>query len=163
MIATERRVAPHTDPELKRKPQCCARLVRDMSLRGLVSFRAPSEATVGVIETSVSINTFGVDGIACCPHLHPGRAYNSIAYWHLPECRNNSSCQGCPLSCSFVQGESSRSLASPVRRVSAASGSCHGLFLGALFFFVKKWWRVVYGHLVLHRTRCPWIVTGHLR
>ena len=31
------------------------------------------------------------------------------------------------------RGESSRSLASPVRRVSAASGSCHGLFLGALF------------------------------
>ena len=38
VIAREGRVAPHTDPELKRKPQSYARLVRDMSLRGLVSF-----------------------------------------------------------------------------------------------------------------------------
>ena len=48
VIVREGRVAPHTDPELKRKPQCRAKLVRDMSLRGLVSFGAPSEATVGV-------------------------------------------------------------------------------------------------------------------
>ena len=48
VIAREGRVAPHADPVLKRKPQCYARLVRDMSLRGLVSFGAPSEATVGV-------------------------------------------------------------------------------------------------------------------
>ena len=48
VIAREGRVAPHTDPVLKRKPQCYARLVRDMSLRGLVSFGAPTEATVGV-------------------------------------------------------------------------------------------------------------------
>ena len=47
-IAFEGRVAPHTDPELKRKPRCYARLVRDVSLRGLVSFRPPSEASVGV-------------------------------------------------------------------------------------------------------------------
>ena len=47
VIAREGRVAPHTDPELKRKTQRYARLVRDMSLRGLVSFGAPSEATVG--------------------------------------------------------------------------------------------------------------------
>ena len=33
-IALEGRVAPHTDPELKRKPWCYARLVRDMRLRG---------------------------------------------------------------------------------------------------------------------------------
>ncbi len=37
-IALEGRVAPHTDPELKRKPRCCARLIRDTRLRGLVSF-----------------------------------------------------------------------------------------------------------------------------
>ena len=49
MIAREGRVAPHTDPELKRKLQSYARLVRDMCLRGLVSFGAPSEATVGVL------------------------------------------------------------------------------------------------------------------
>ena len=48
VIAREGRVAPHTDPELKRKPQSYARLLRDVSLRGLVSFGAPSEATVGV-------------------------------------------------------------------------------------------------------------------
>ena len=48
VIALEGRVAPRTDPELQRKPQCYARLVRDMSLRGLVSFEPPSEATVGV-------------------------------------------------------------------------------------------------------------------
>ena len=48
VIVREGRVAPHTDPELKRKPQCYARLARDMSLRDLVSFGAPSEATVGV-------------------------------------------------------------------------------------------------------------------
>ena len=48
VIASEGRGAPHTDPELKREPQCYARLVRDVSLRGLVSFWAPSEATVGV-------------------------------------------------------------------------------------------------------------------
>ena len=47
-IALGVRVAPHTDPELKRKPQCYARLVRDMILRGLVSFGPPSEFTVGV-------------------------------------------------------------------------------------------------------------------
>ena len=48
VIALERRVAPHTDPERKRKPQCDARLVRDVSVRGLVSFGTPAEATVGV-------------------------------------------------------------------------------------------------------------------
>ena len=48
MIPLEERIAPHTDPELKRKPRRYARLVRDMSLRGLVSFGATSEATVGV-------------------------------------------------------------------------------------------------------------------
>ena len=48
VTALEGRVAPHTDPGLKRKPQCYARLVRDVSLRGLVSFGPPSEATVGV-------------------------------------------------------------------------------------------------------------------
>ena len=48
LIARAGRVAPLADPVLKRKPQCYARLVRDMSLRGLVSFGAPSEATVGV-------------------------------------------------------------------------------------------------------------------
>ena len=47
-IALEGRVAPHT---LKRKPRCYARLERDMSLRGLVSFGPPSEATVGVFVT----------------------------------------------------------------------------------------------------------------
>ena len=47
-IALEGRVAPHTDPELKRKPRCHGRLVRDMSLRGLVSFGPPSKATVRV-------------------------------------------------------------------------------------------------------------------
>ena len=48
VIAREGRVALHTDPELKRKPQSYAKLVRDISLRGLVSFGAPSEATVRV-------------------------------------------------------------------------------------------------------------------
>ena len=48
VIALEGRVAPHTDPVLKRKFQCYARHVRHMSVRGLVSFAAPSEATVGV-------------------------------------------------------------------------------------------------------------------
>ena len=46
VIAREGRVAPHADPVLKRKPQCYARNVRDMSLRGLVSsgrLRPPSE------------------------------------------------------------------------------------------------------------------------
>ena len=38
-FALEGRVAPHT----KRKPRCYARLIRDMSLRGLVSFGPPSE------------------------------------------------------------------------------------------------------------------------
>ena len=38
VIAREGRVARHTDPELIRKPQSYDRLVRDMSLRGLVSF-----------------------------------------------------------------------------------------------------------------------------
>ena len=52
VIALEGRVAPHTDPELKRKLQCHARLIHDMSLRGLVSFGAPSEATVGVFVVS---------------------------------------------------------------------------------------------------------------
>ena len=47
-IALEGRVVPHTDPELKRKPQCFARRVRDVSLRGLVSFGPPSKGTVGV-------------------------------------------------------------------------------------------------------------------
>ena len=37
-IALEGRVAPHTDPELKRKLRCYARLLRDVSVRGLVSF-----------------------------------------------------------------------------------------------------------------------------
>ena len=41
-------VALHTDPEIKRKPRCYARLIRDMRLPGLVSFGPPSEATVGV-------------------------------------------------------------------------------------------------------------------
>ena len=40
VIALEGRVVPYTDPELERKPQCHARLVHDMSLRGLVSFGA---------------------------------------------------------------------------------------------------------------------------
>ena len=48
VIACEGRDAPHTDPELKRKPRCHARLVRDKSQRGLASFGAPSEATVRV-------------------------------------------------------------------------------------------------------------------
>ena len=52
VIAREGRVAPHTDPELKRELQCYARLVRDVSLRGLVSFWAQSEATVGVYVVS---------------------------------------------------------------------------------------------------------------
>ena len=42
-IALEGRVAPHTDPELKRKPRCCARFIRDMRLRGLVLFGLRSE------------------------------------------------------------------------------------------------------------------------
>ena len=46
-IALEGRVPPHTEPELKRKPGCYARLIRDMRLRGLVSFGPPSEAIVG--------------------------------------------------------------------------------------------------------------------
>ena len=49
VIPREGRVSPHTDPERKRKPQCYARLVRGVSLRGLVSFWEPSEATVGVL------------------------------------------------------------------------------------------------------------------
>ena len=48
VIAREGRVAPHTDPELKRKPQnygqACARYESAWSR----SFGAPSEATVGV-------------------------------------------------------------------------------------------------------------------
>ena len=48
VIARERRVSPHTDPELNRKPLCYARPIRDLRLRGLVSFGPPSEATVGV-------------------------------------------------------------------------------------------------------------------
>ena len=48
VIAREGRVAPHTDPVLRRKPQCYARLVREMSLLGLESFGAQSEATVGI-------------------------------------------------------------------------------------------------------------------
>ena len=48
VIARKGRVAPHTDPELKRKPQSYARLARDVGLRGLVSFGAPSEAAAGV-------------------------------------------------------------------------------------------------------------------
>ena len=47
--ALEGTVAPHTDPELKRKPRCYARLVRDVSLRGLVSFGPSAEATVVVV------------------------------------------------------------------------------------------------------------------
>ena len=49
MSAGKGRVAPHTDPELKRKPQSYARLIRDMGLRGLVSFGVPFMATVGVV------------------------------------------------------------------------------------------------------------------
>ena len=48
VIPLEGRVAPHTDPELKRKPRCNAKLVRDTSLRGLASFGPPSEATIEV-------------------------------------------------------------------------------------------------------------------
>ena len=48
MIALEGRVAPHTDPVLKRNPRCYARLVCDMSSRGLVSFGPAAESTVGV-------------------------------------------------------------------------------------------------------------------
>ena len=48
MIAREGRVAPHADPELKRKPQSYAMLVRDTGLLGLVSFGALPEASVGV-------------------------------------------------------------------------------------------------------------------
>ena len=47
-IALEGRVSPRTDPELKRKPRCYARLVRDVSLRGLVSHGPIAGATVGV-------------------------------------------------------------------------------------------------------------------
>ena len=89
-----------TDPELKRKPQCYAKLVRDMSLGGLVSFGAPSEATVGVfvvpkklgkqrlIFDSRRVNQHGVRGIVCCLLLHPGLVYNSHLTlhftWHRP-------------------------------------------------------------------------------
>ena len=45
-IALEGRVAPHTDPELKRKPRCYARLVRDMRLRDLVSGHLPRPPSV---------------------------------------------------------------------------------------------------------------------
>ena len=58
VISLEGRVAPHTDPELKRKPQCYARLLRDMSLRGLVTFGPPSEATVGAKETRETVTYF---------------------------------------------------------------------------------------------------------
>ena len=45
-------VAPLTDPELKRKPRCYARHVRDLSVRCLVSLRTLAEATVGVFVVS---------------------------------------------------------------------------------------------------------------
>ena len=57
VIALEGRVAPHTDPVLNRKFQCYARHVRHMSVRGLVSFAAPSEATVGVFLVSKKLET----------------------------------------------------------------------------------------------------------
>ena len=49
VIALNGRVALHTDPGLRRKPQCYAGLVRDVSLRGLVScgsrlLKPPSES-----------------------------------------------------------------------------------------------------------------------
>ena len=100
VIAREGRLAPHTDPELKRKPQCYAKLVRDMSLGGLVSFGAPSEATVGVfvvpkklgkqrlIFDTRRVNQHGGRGIVCCLLLHPGLVYNSHLTlhftWHRP-------------------------------------------------------------------------------
>ena len=72
VIALEGRVALHTHPELKRKPRCHARLLRDMSLRGLVSFGPPAGATIGVFMVPkkkglfsthvVSFNTSGGHG-----------------------------------------------------------------------------------------------------
>ena len=100
VIAHEGRVAPHTDPELKRKRQCYAKLVRDMSLRGLVSFGAPSEATVGVfvvpkelgkqrlIFDTRRVNQHGGRGIVCCLLLRPWLVHNSHLTlhftWHRP-------------------------------------------------------------------------------
>ena len=71
-IALVGRVAPHTDPELVRKPRCYARLVR-------VSFGPPSEATAGVFvvpkklgkqrlifDTRRETNIFGGHGLVRC-------------------------------------------------------------------------------------------------
>ena len=74
-------IALHTDLELKRKPQCHARLVLDMSLRGLVSFGAEAqlEGNRGFILTrSVSINIFGDQGTVRCLLLHLGLVFNFL-------------------------------------------------------------------------------------
>ena len=95
VIALEGRVAPHTDPELKRKLRCCARLVRDMSLRGLVSCGPSAEATVRVFvvwkkkhKQRLIFDTFGCHGTVryLLRRLELGYNFRQILriMWHRP-------------------------------------------------------------------------------
>ena len=156
VIAREGRVAPRTDPVLKRKPQCCARLARDMSLRGLVSFGAPSEATVGVFVAPKKLGKqrlifdirlvnqhFRRPWHCVLPHLHLGWVYHSA--YHMAQTDVNTAfyriLAPTGMSERFILPRVSTHLLlrevpdhlRHVSDVSAASGSCHGLFLGALF------------------------------
>ena len=115
-ITLQGRVARHTDKELKRKPRFCARLIRDMRLRGLVSFGPPSEATIGVfvvpekqgkqklISDTRRVNQLFRRPWRCAlptPASWAGLQLPVITWrrlsWHLLEGQNTSFCQVCPL------------------------------------------------------------------
>ena len=112
MIASEGRVAPHADPELKRKPQCYAKLVRDLSLRGLVSSGALSEATVGVFVVPKKLGKQRLIFDTRHVNQHFRRPWHCVlptpASWaglQLPiySAYHMADCQVCPLKCSFVK------------------------------------------------------------
>ena len=154
-----REFAPHTDPELKRKPQCYAKLVRDVSLRGLVSFGAPSEATVGVFVVPKKLRKQRLIFDTRRVNQHFRRPWHCVlptpAWWaglQLPTYLmaqtdvNTAFCRilapsGTPC-ISFLPSVLTQLLfregdrvpnhfATSVRRVSATSGSCNGFFLGS--------------------------------
>ena len=110
-IALEGRNAPHTDLELKRKPWFYARLVREMSVCGLVSFGPLAETFVRVFvvpkqHTSCVNQHFRWHGALPAPSSWVGPAL-SVSHGHRNvrvlslsrACRRVSMCQSTCVAC----------------------------------------------------------------
>ena len=181
--------APHTEPVLNRKPQFYARLVRDMRLRGLVSFGAPSEVTVGVFVVPKKLGKQRLSQhflrpwhcVLPAPASWAGLQLPADSSYHMAKTDVNTSFYRIlaptgmseyyilPKVATYLLTYSLLREGGKFQIICDICPTClrSSRFLPwaslGRFILVRRWRKVVYGHLVFRRTRCSWIVTGHLR